>query len=282
MIINVFLCLLSLGLLSILYQRIQFQKTLALLFAILFVFIFGYYFHYWQMSYSDTNSYPWLLSYYYPISIDFFSNSKNYQFITPFFIVAILSLLVIIQDKLERQKVYLSALTALNLAFLIMLITAQNSIQLLVGACFVDVLGFCIINNISTRRQYIFYNLLADMGLYMGFAMLWGDCETNQLSALSSCLIKQNNNPAPYLITLSAFIKSGMFPFQSYFLKTSYLSISRRNILSFLSTPISGFLILYHTIQIFPDNFLLLDSGKPFSCFLQALLRGHLIYIHPY
>lgn len=254
MIIDVFLGLLGIGVISVLCREIRFQKSLSFLFVVLLGAGFWWFCRCLQLQITDNFSYPWLTSKYYPVKLDFFSEPAVYELALPFFALALLGAVFVISDGGERQKLYLCSLISLNLAALIMLISGQNTIQILVSTCFIDVLGFCLIDNVPARRQYIFYNLLADMGLFVSFAMLWGDCETNLLSKLPSCL-KQGHDFALWLIVLAAVVKSGLFPFQGYLMPTALLSESRRNMLSFLSTPVSGFLILYKVRQFFPSDF---------------------------
>jgi len=253
MIINIFLGLIIASFVSMMFQGVRFQKTFTIFFSLIMISGVFLLWHAWHLPIIDNYSFKWLTSKYYPVNIDFFSNQSNYSIIAPLFLVAILSAVFLIWDKFERQKIYICSLIAFHLALLIMMICSQNTIQILVSACFIDVLGFCVINNIAARRQYIFYNLLADMALFMGFAMLWGDCNTNGLTKLEYC-IPQTNNFALWLITISSFVKIGMFPFQGYFMRVADLTESRKNILCFLSTPISGFFILYKTISLFPND----------------------------
>ena len=241
---SVFLYLLSTALVVLMYNKTRFQRlTTVCGGAILTAVGIGFYQNYLN-SYFDSYSYSWLTSRYYPVSIDFLSSAETYSLILPLFAVAVLNVFYMLWDTLEKQKTYLLALTCLNLAFLMMLICSQNTIQILVSACFIDVIGFCVINNISAKRQYIFYNLLADMSLYIAFAMLWGECQTTQIEQLREYTVKSNHF-ALWLILFSVYIKVGLFPFQGYLLQFSILSESRRNIMGFLSTPIVGLLILY-------------------------------------
>ncbi len=254
MIIDIFLELLTLGGVLILCHRTRWQKTALCLFAILFLSVGAQFVSNWQHNAFDKFSYLWLTSKYYPVSLDFFSSMFAYGFVAPFGAIAAICLLFIVQSREESQKLKLCALSVLHLAMIIMLVSGQNTIQILVSACFIDVLGFYLINNIAARRQYIFYNLLADMGLFMSFAMFWGDCSTNLLSKLPQCLSREHDF-ALWLMLLAVGIKSGLFPFQCHLMPLKTLNAARRNILFFLSTPVSGFLILYKTYGFFAPSF---------------------------
>ncbi len=253
MLINIFLGLFAMGIMSFLYQGVRLQKFLTAGFLCALVFLaFDFGSHFYD-GYTDSFSYNWLSSKYYPINIDFFSTFQNYCGTAAFFAVSIIAIIFIVFDRPELQKLHLCALVSLNLAFLFMMITAQNTIQLLVSVCFIDVLGFCFINQSDAGRRYIFYNLLADMALFMVFAMLWGSCSTNTLNEIESCL-HDKHIPLVSIIAVAAVIKSGLFPFHGYFMQIIRLTSIRQNILAFLSTPVSGFIILYKCRGFFADT----------------------------
>ena len=149
MIINIFLGLLGIGVISVLCRETRFQKSLSFLFIALFGAGFWWFCSCWQQHVTDTYSYPWLVSKYYPVRLDFFSELPVYELVWPFFVLAILGGIFVVSDGGEKQKVYLCSLISLNLAALIMLISGQNTIQILVSTCFIDVLGFCIIDNVQ-------------------------------------------------------------------------------------------------------------------------------------
>lgn len=252
MLINVFLSLFAMGIMSFLYQGIRLQKflTVGFLCALAFLsFDFGMHFY---SGYTDSFSYNWLSSKYYPVNIDFFSTFQNYCGTAAFLLVSVIAVIFILFDRPELQKLHLCALVSLNLAFLFMMVTAQNTIQLLVSACFIDVLGFCFMNQPDAGRRYIFYNLLADMALFMAFAMLWGSCSTNTFNEINICL-QSKNIPLISIIAAASAIKSGLFPFHGYFMQIVRLTSIRQNILAFLSTPVSGFIILYKCYGFFED-----------------------------
>lgn len=251
MIIHIFIGLLILGLIAFSYRGVRFQRFFTFL-AILAVGYIGWIFYTsWQNNITDSYSFLWLSSKYYPVSLNFFSGEEIYKQVTPFFIIAAISCLFVLGNKQERQKLNIIALAILNLAAIIMLICGQNTLQLLVATCFIDVLGFCAINDMTARRQYIFYNLLTDLGLFTAFAMLWGVYNTNQLQLLAD---KSHNSIPLYLMLISAIFKAGLFPFQGYYLQIAAIKDSRRNIISFLSTPIAGFFILWKLIPLISGN----------------------------
>ena len=251
MIIHIFIGLLILGVTTFSYRGVRFQKFFIGP-AILMAGYIGWSFYTgWSNNTTDSYSFSWLSSKYYPVNLDFFSNKEIYNQLIPFFVVAAISCLFVILDKQERQKLNIIALAALNLAAIVMLLCGQNTLQLLVATCFIDVLGFCAINDMTARRQYIFYNLLADLGLFMAFAMLWGANNTNQLQVLAG---KNINHIPQYLMLISTVLKAGLFPFQGYYQQMITINDSRRNILIFLSTPIAGFSVLLKLMPLISGN----------------------------
>ena len=244
MMIKVFLSLLCSGLISVPYHNIRFQKLLSLVGALLLGALLFLLYQGWQNGSVDNYSYAWLTSQYYPVNIDFVSDATTYQGFIILLLVALLNMFFMIGDSFERQKVYSFAITCFSLATFLLLICGQNTIQVLVSVCFLDIIGFCLINTISARKRYIFYTLFADMALFMACAILWGSCRTNLISKLALCRYDEKDI-AMWLISCAAIVKTGLFPFQAYLSPISVLSLSRRNLLGFLSTPVAGFLILY-------------------------------------
>lgn len=255
MMINIFLAMLCAGVCTVFYRGVRFQKILSLLGAISLLGALVWVYHQFLIGATGKYSYSWLTSRYYPVDIQFFSDSSIYKVLLVLLFAAFLNMLYLFWDSAERQKLYIFALSCLNLASLLMLICGQNTIQILISICIIDILGFCLINNILARRQYIFYTLLADMAFYVACAMLWGNYKTNVLSEIAGSEI-QGNDFALWLVIASFFIKSGLFPFQGYLMPTAVLSSSRRNVLYFLSTPLAGFFLLYKMQPILATHFI--------------------------
>ena len=254
MMINVFLSLLCAGVCTVFYRGIRFQKSLAFIGAGALLALFFVVYHHYIIGTKGIYSYQWLTSRYYPVNIEFWADAKIYTVLLVLLFVAFLNAIYMLWDKAERRKLYVFALSCLNLAALLMLICGQNTIQILISACFIDIFGFCLINNIPARRQYIFYSLLADMALYVACAMLWGNYHTNMVTEIAEKKMV-GNGYALWLIVASSFIKSGLVPFQGYLMPSAVLSESRRNILYFLSTPLAGFVMLWKFYPILLSHF---------------------------
>lgn len=253
MIVEIFLLLFALGGLSALYTGRKYTKFLSLMTAGAAVFILERLYQGQQNGYSDKFTYDWVSSRYYPVNINLFSTPDYYALIFPFFIITIAVLLFNAFMRHEEKKVRLNGLTCLNLSALILLICSENAIQLLVSACVIDILGFYIINNGNARRKYIFYNLLADMGLFMLFALIWGYIKSIQLADFSLYARQgEHKDFVCILLLLCLFIKSGLFMFHIPLMEWKCLNINRIMQLAYLSTPVCGIVILYKTAALLP------------------------------
>ena len=253
MILNIFLILAGTGLLTILYKSTRFQNILSFLgLCVLSSALYASYqgFHHFK---SDNFSYPWLTTKFYSVNIDVISDKLFYLMIIAFLASAVLNILYMLVRDTDRYKLQIFSFATLGICCLILLNSGQNTLQLLISVCFVDVLSFGLINNLAVRRRYIYYNLFADMALFMAFAMLWGDCHTNLLLKLGQCRY-YGHNWAGWLILISALIKSGLFPFQGVLVSTAELSEERQNILSFILTPLTGFFLFYKTFPIISQD----------------------------
>ena len=187
------------------------------------------------------------------IKIHLFSNFTHYAQIFPFFLISVIMIVFNCFSKIEKRKLEQNGLICLNLAALIMLICSENTIQLLVSACVIDVLGFYIINESAARRKYIFYNLMADMGLFMLFALIWGYTESIRLSDFGKYFEQgEHRDLVCILLLLCLFIKSGLFLFQTPLLNWNILNMRTIIVLTFLSTPISGYILFAKTLALLP------------------------------
>lgn len=247
--IKVFLFLLCSGLISVSYRNIRFQKILSFINILFLSSLIYWLLQGWHHQVFESTSYSWLTSRYYPVDIDFPATQKICLYFLVLLFTTLLSVIYMIGDTIEEQKVYTFALTCFSLAAFLLLICGQNTIQILVSSCFLDIIGFCLINDTPARKRYIFYNLFADMALFMACAILWGSCRTNIISKLAMCHY-ENKEFALWLITFVSIVKIGLFPCQAYLFPITDLSQSRRNILCFLSTPTAGLFILYKTIPL--------------------------------
>jgi len=253
MIIDIFLLLVCVGAVSALYNGKRFSTVLSLFLTIAAAGITFELYQNWQLGSSDNFTYDWVQSRYYPVKINLFSTAAHYELMFPFFIIATVILLFNVFLRSEEKPLRLGGLVCLNLAALVLLICSENAIQLLVSACIIDIFGFYMINNSGVRRKYIFYNLLADMGLFMLFALIWGYIHTVRLADFSRYAARgEHKDLVCILLLLCLFIKSGLFMFQTPLQEWKMLSMNRIMLLSYLSTPVAGMIILNKTILLLP------------------------------
>lgn len=251
MIAQIFLYLFIAGLASEVVAERRSERFLSLvLFGIVSVLMLNFYEN-WQEGYASAFVYEWIDSQNHRLNIDLASNGGNYALIFPFFLLSALMIFGNIFYDMENSKLRLNGIIAINLSALMLLICSRNFMQVLVAVCMIDVLSLFIINDIEAKKRYIFYNLLADMGLFTLFAIIWGQTESYDLSALS----EYNKsfcypNLCVIILLLCVFIKSGLFLFQSALLNLSGLNFNRLITVSFCSTPVAGILLLSKTYPL--------------------------------
>lgn len=253
MISNIFLYLVVAGLGTQIITRGNFERFFSLLLLSLLAFVTLHLYQSWQLNLYDSFTYHWITSRYNKVDINLFSTTTNYSFIFPFFIISGLMILHNIFYSLEAHKLRLNGLILLNLAGLILLICSQNFIQLLVGACVIDVLGFYLINDMAAKKKYIFYNMIADLGLFMVFAILWGYLGSINIEKFGDYnKLGSHKDLVAIVLLICIFVKSGLFLFQNPLLDLHAINFNRLNIISFCSTPIVGIILLYKTYGLLP------------------------------
>lgn len=253
MLVNIFLGLIVCGLGSMLLRREKNSHLPSLLLLAIVSFLLANFYENWMIGYSDKFTYQWIQSAYYPVNINLYSTAQHYGIIFPFFIITVLSMLYNSLYHREENKLHLNASAAMSLAALILLICSENYIQLLVSACVIDIFGFYIINDAMSRRRYIFYNLLADAGLFMLFAIIWAYLHSIKLVDLAQYgRLGAHKDLVAILLLLCIFIKSGLFLFQTPMLDLQPLELNRINLISWLSTPVAGLVLLGKTAALLP------------------------------
>ena len=205
-------------------------------------------FNFWEngrLGIVETFAFHWIDTSLMRIDVNLNTDAAVYGLAAPFVLLTGISVFYNTFYKAEADKLRLNGLLLLNLAAVILVICAQNFMQLLTAVCIADVLCLFMINDIEGKRRYVFYNLLADMGLFTLFALIWKQTGRISLSALSGY-----HQPGQYpeltvgLLLFCAFIKSGMFLFQGGFLNLAGLSFNRIFSVSYCATPLIGILLL--------------------------------------
>lgn len=187
------------------------------------------------------------------IRLNINSSLRNYRMVFPFFSITLFSLINNLTFRFETQKKNISAFICLNFAALTMLITAGNFIQLITFVFVIDILSQLFIQDINAGRRYAIYNLVADMGLFLAFALLRGGLENLTISRLTSVNVPHHDFAA-LIILISLFIKLGFFVFHTCFLDLKSARFHRLIMLFYLSSPAAA-LILFVKLFGFLSEF---------------------------
>ena len=166
---------------------------------------------------------------------------------------------------MEDGKLITGIIFALQLLALIILFSAQNFIQLMLGSSCVSILGFCLIGDSEVKKRFVFYSYIAEILLFTSLAIIYSQ-QTNITLKIAPDFLKngKHRDLVSFLLLISVFIKCGMFMFQSYIIALQKISINRMLGLSILSVPLSGLIIfnklnvlispywqpIYHTILV--------------------------------
>lgn len=254
MIANLFFCLIASGFVAGAAARSRYERLWSFLLLAFLAFSGFYFWENWQQGITGNFAFHWIDASLMQVNINLASNTDTYRLTAPLFLLAGISVFYNTFYPAETEKLRLNGLLLLNLAALILLICAQNFMQLLTAVCIADVLCLFMINDIEGKRRYIFYNLLADMGLFTLFALIWKQTGSVDLAALSGYRrLGQYPELSVCLILFCAFIKSGMFLFQGGFLSLSGLSFNRIFSISYGATPLVGILLLIKTYPLLAD-----------------------------
>lgn len=251
MIINIFLALIAVSFLSNLLVKSNYDKIASFVVCAIFIVLFFNFYETWQLGQIYPFEYHWLKYRSLHVDVNLSSTNHNYMMIFPIFIVSLCSMLIAVFNKNEVFKLKLSSHILLNLAFFMLLICSDNLIQLLISSSMVGVIGFYIINDVQAREKYVFYNLLADLGLFTVFAIIYGQLGNLDLSELGRFEKEgAHRDLVAVLLLLSIYIKSGLFLFQNQLLNLSAINFNRLNLISWISTPLAGVIILSKTIPL--------------------------------
>ncbi len=246
MLVNLLILILGAGLISELVPQNR-LPVLWSLFSLAAVLYFIYKLSQIGMSPDIYVNYPWLKIPNLSVNLEIVINSRNVCLV---FVLLILALLSLMQNTFgsETAKNSLNGLILFNLLAALMLVFANNYIQMLVtvGAC--DVLVFSTINNVNAKKKYIYANFLADIGLVSIFAVILGyggGLELKDLANYSE--FGHHKDFVAILLLLCIFIKSGLFLFHGTYTDIASLGFNRLNFILFAATPLTGYLVFLKT-----------------------------------
>lgn len=150
----------------------------------------------------------------------------------------------------EEFSLYVNNLILLNFAALIILLASQDFIQLMIGSCCFSIIGFYLINDVEAKTKFIFYNFLAEFGIFAALAVVFAHLDTVSLTALPQYLkVGRHKDLVSMLLLGAVFVKCGMFLFQSQIIGLKRLAFNRVIIAAMFSAPLSGLLIF---AKLFP------------------------------
>lgn len=245
MIINTFLSLLFLGFFSQLVNRERYSQLLSLLVLAGMSMVFFNFYQNWRLLLGQNFVYPWLNYPSLQVNVNLSASASDYSLLFPGFFISLLMLLINVFYPQENFKSKFAGALLLNVAFFMLLICSRNLVQLLISSAMVGVIGFYIIDDTKAREKYVFYNLLADMGLLTVFAVIYGQLGNVELSELGR--LEKNcdhQDLIALLLLISVFIKSGLFLFHNQFIDLSKITFNRLLVINYISTPLAGVIIL--------------------------------------
>lgn len=251
MIVNIFLLLLLIGFTFPCFFRLEAQKGASVFLLIAVSALLVWFLNNWHEEQNVAFLIPWLQYKDLSVIINLSSEMQNYQLIYPLFVVSVITMLIGTFNEDETSKLKLNGTIALSLSSLFLLCCSSNLIQLIIGSSFVSICGGYLINDQEARNKYAYYNLLAEVGLFSVFAVIYGYLGNLNISSLKNFqAVGAHKDWVAIVLLLSVFIKTGMFPFHNQLLGLSNINFNRQNLIIWASTPISGIIILYKTIPL--------------------------------
>lgn len=228
------------------------------IFTILFALYFYGFVNSWIIGQESTFAVLWDSSRSGDIRLNINSSLKNYQMIFPFFVISLMAMFNNLFFKYESHKKNLSIYICLNFVCLIMLITAENFIQMTTFVFMTDIISQLLIKDVNASRGYAIYNLIADMGLFLVFALLRGNSVSLNLESFNIVSVSYQNFAA-ILILISLSIKLGFFIFHTYLLDLTSTKFHRLILIFYLSSPIVAIISLVK-LSAFLHHFAYFDA----------------------
>lgn len=146
----------------------------------------------------------------------------------------------------EKERLRTGGLYILLVVAMAFFIASGNILQMLIGACVTDVLGFYLIRDTAAKQKYVFYNLLADMVLMAALALLWKKTGSLDFAAVEK-FAKSGGSVSltAGFVLFAAAVKSGVFPFHNSLLDLKRINIIRPMFIVLAATPLAGAVILF-------------------------------------
>ena len=152
--------LLVLGIVAVFFQKNRLQRIWAFL---LWAGFAGIAFS-WQaesLAGGDFRAvYRWIVSPVINVDLVLKNNAEVFKMTAAVFIAGGFALFYNIFYDLEKERLRSGGLYLLLTAAMIFLICAENMMQLLIGACLADILGFYLIRDTMSKQRYVFYRVV--------------------------------------------------------------------------------------------------------------------------
>lgn len=252
MISSLFVLLLLIGFSGMLLSReyyARFVSLLVMLTGLAMLMNMGY-----HMQIGTTQQVVWnLLNYdHLRVDLDLSTTANHYALIMPFFLMMFFSLLHTYYTPLEERRGRLSSLMLVVMAFLMLLICADNFLILIVSASLCGIGGIYIVNDFAGKKTYVFYTLVADMSLFAAMSIIYSATSNVDLSAIISFSeYHKYRDLAALLMLLGISIKSGLFLFHKQIFSYAALSFNRLIFLSYCASPACGLILFYKMSSLF-------------------------------
>ncbi len=248
MLINVFLTSFFAGLGAVFLSRGRYERLLSFLLSCGFAFLLVNFVENWAIGASGKLAVHWFHRQNLQLDLSLASTLEYFQFLAPLVLLSLLLMLVNSFYKKEPASLELNGILLLNLACYVLLVASEETIQLLIASSAITVTGFYIADNLEAKKKYVFYNLLADVGLLTVFAVIYGQGKILSLHDLGE--YREGSVLVSFLLVAAVMIKSGLFMFQNQLLDLSVLNFNRLMMMSFLSAPVAGIIVLLKTFAL--------------------------------
>ena len=280
MLVNLFILLSLLGGISFFLPKDKYSRFFS---AILFAVTAGYALQLvpaYQAGAAEPFVFHWIQYKSLHIDINLSANQRNFTGLLPLGIVLLFALFGNIFSRQETRRLRLGGLMCVNLAFLLLLLCANNLIVLMMSALLIGITTLYVINDYEAKKTYIFYDLISDMALFTAFAVIYSQFHQVELSVLTRYAREGEHIPlVAGLLLLSLLIKNGLFLFHNQLLSFRDLNFNRLIFLSFSSLPVVGILIYEKALPLlsaFEYSRLIIASAVVLSAVYA--LGGTLIY----
>src|SRR5574344_29487 len=232
------LLLFCIGVFSSINVGVKVDKLLSFLTFTSVFLVFANFFDNMFNNIEHTFSFMWNSSPSGDIVVDIISNPYNCGLVMPFFLMALITIGNNISFRYEERRSAFDAVVIMNLISLIMIITSNNLVQLLSAVFIIDILAVFIAKDLDASRKYVKFNILADMMLFMVFAVINYRVASLELSEILE--YRKSGLHVDFIAIFGltvVFMKMGFFLFQGGLLGLKNVRFHRLQIVLFLTSP---------------------------------------------